>query len=71
MLARKLGLPEPKKPIYKGPVPANPRGGRGGGGALYDDDDEGEMEVEDDLWGDGDPPDDGEVGVWPAWKCRL
>ena len=43
MLARKLGLPEPKKPIYKGPVPANPRGGRGGGGALYDDDDEGEM----------------------------
>ena len=59
-----MGLPEPKKPIYKGPVPANPRGGKGGGGGLYDEDEEEEREVEDDLWADDEPADDGEVRAW-------
>jgi hypothetical protein len=59
LLARKLGLPEPKKPIYKGPVPANPRGGYGGQGA-YDEEEEGVEEIGDDLWSDGDGMDDGE-----------
>ena len=67
LLARKLGLPEPKKAIYKGPVPAAPRGGQGYGSYDEDDGDEyggngvgGDGDLADDLWSDGEQLDDGE-----------